>query len=849
MNNSEYTAVKLCPKHYQHLREEGFSNDSIEKFKQQGLIESLTADEAYTAGFGVAIDNVPVTGGLRFNFTNTFAQFKPDNRDILKDKNGKSIKYLSLPGAIDLSCAYIPDGCQVITEGLKDALAFSYIGGIPTGAIAGVSHAIKALPKNCQYTIIFDYDARSNFEVFKSLIRAGVHCGGKVAIIPEIDGYPKAGGCEFFKAGKTAEDYQQLLDTAQTPSDMFESWFDRQICSDGKTAADLAVKSAKLLGELYGYAKSGTVEAVKDLLKKSKLSDWNLSLNSILRDSSNTQSALKAKNKAENDTDSRTAVKVAIEIVKEKAKLFHSPSPDSTEYAEIPSSTGVFTTHLLSSREFKSWIIGEYYREIGEGLTSESINTVLATIHAIAAHDAPEMPVSQQRIAAHNGRYYLYLADENQTVIEYSGAGWHICEHSPIKFVFDKYKAPLPIPRREGKIYKLWDLTRISDKADRLMVVVTLVKGLVPGGTDPILVISGYAGSGKTTTANYLRSSIDPFTKGKVLSKLPESSDYIAIHAQRRRILAIDNVSHISADQSDFLCTVSTGGAISKRELFSNQAEIILDVQNLIIITSIGNVVTKPDLLERAIVIDLTRITSEDRASESDLANGFDRDLADILGGLLNITVAALQHRDTTECPKYTRMTEFAHLGEGVQEYLKYAIGSVKSRMAAGAEIANEIAIESSPVASTLRSWISTQEATWQGSASDLLNILKSHAKKSELAGTLPKTANSLSGELKKCESALFQSGIAIVTNRTKSSRTISICLQSPSNERPKRSSPSSPDLNGSLESLSGDTFSDDDLDDDPAKSSSFVEKPITTKSIPTNNSSDDDADPIVDEV
>ena len=159
---------------HQHLSGEGFSDDSIEKFKQQGIIESLTATEAYKAGFAVAIDNIPVTGGLRFNFTDTFAQLRTDDRDALKDKDGKSIKYLSLPGAVDTNCAYIPDGCRAITEGMKDALAFSFIGGIPTGAIAGVSHAIKALPKNCKYIIIFDFDAWSNFEVFISLIRAGV---------------------------------------------------------------------------------------------------------------------------------------------------------------------------------------------------------------------------------------------------------------------------------------------------------------------------------------------------------------------------------------------------------------------------------------------------------------------------------------------------------------------------------------------------------------------------------------------------------------------------------------------------------------------------------------------------
>lgn len=419
------------------------------------------------------------------------------------------------------------------------------------------------------------------------------------------------------------------------------------------------------------------------------------------------------------------------------------------------------TTHPIASTEFKKWVTGEYYRETSEGLTGESMNTILATIHAIAAHDSPELPISKQRIACYEGRYYLYLADESQTVIEYSATGWYICENPPVKFVFDKYKAPLPIPRRDdGKIDTLWDLARINNIPDQLVVTAVLVKALVPGGTDPILAISGYAGSGKTTTANCLRSLVDPFTKGKVLAKIPEI-DHIAIHAMQRRILAIDNISYITADQSDTLCNVSTGGGFSKRTLFSDSEETILDVQNLTILTSIGNVVTKPDLLERSIVIDMTRITDDERESESSLSQGLELHHAEILGRLLDITVAALHYRDTAESPRYSRMVEFSHLGEGVEQYLDYQPGSMRSRMAAGVEIANEIAIESSPVASIIREWMGI-EGKWEGTTAELLNILKTHAKKSELAGTLPKTANSLGGELKKCESALAQCGIVI---------------------------------------------------------------------------------------
>jgi len=687
-----------------------------------------------------------------------------DNREIIFDtKKQRYLKYLSIPGAIDRDCAYIPDGCRVITEGMKDALAFSHLGGIPTGALAGISHASKALPPNCGYTVVADHDAWENFGVFQALIKAGVHCGSKVAIVPAIENEPKAGGVEYFLDGHTSGDYQQFLDDALSPISIYEKWLiNLPTISSPSMAGSQAVNAAKLLGEIYGFAESGTICEIKQLLKTDRFIEWDLRLADVLRDSANTQSALKQKNAGEGEIDNKNVVQIALDLIKDRAKLFHSPAPDGSEYASIPSKNGgVMTTHPVASTEFKKWVTGEYYRDVKEGLTGESMNTILATVHAIAAHDSPELPVSKQRIACYEGRYYLYLADDSQTVIEYSATGWHVCENSPVKFIFDKYKSALPIPRSsDGKIDTLWDLARINNTPDQLVVTAVLVKALVPGGTDPILAISGYAGSGKTTTANCLRSMVDPFTKGKVLAKIPEI-DHIAIHAMQRRILAIDNISHITADQSDTLCNVSTGGGFSKRTLFSDSEETILDVQNLTILTSIGNVVTKPDLLERSIVIDMSRITDDERESESSLSHGLELHHSAILGGLLNITVAALHHRDNSEPPRYSRMVEFTHLGEGIERYLDYPHGSMKSRMAVGVQIANEIAIESSPVASIIREWMGG-DGKWEGTTAELLNILKTHAAKSELAGTLPKTANSLGGELKKCESALAQCCIVI---------------------------------------------------------------------------------------
>ena len=847
------TKTTLHQDHIDHLLTEGFTQEQIDSWVANGDIESLTPNEARDRGFGVcklidpenSIYSEPLTGGLLLKFSDTFIQLRTNKPDLLPKPDGKPTKYLTPIGrVIDTECALIPEGCKAITEGWKDAKAFSLL-GIPTGAITGLSVGVKALPQGCGYPIIGDHDAWVNFGVTRSLIRLSIHCEGKIAVVPEIKGFPKAGGVEYSKDGNTAEDFHLFLANALTPHQMYLAWLDKRILRlDTKSPAimaDVAVEASKLLAELYGKSTSPTKAEIKVLLKSTQFEGFGLDVNSVLRDSGNTVEQLKAEIREESGGNI-DAVAIAMEIVKQKAKLFRSPKPDSIEYVSIPDEYGVITNHPVTSSTFKSWLVGEFYVETGVGLTSENKSAIIATVTAMAMKEAPELPVSEKRVASHNGRYYLYLADANQTVIEYSAIGWNICQNSPVKFIFDKYKAALPTPHCDGEIDKLWEITRIKDNldsADRLMVASVLVKALVPGGSDPLLAISGYAGSGKTTTANYLRSLIDPFTKGGVLSKLPENSDNIAIHAMKRLFVAIDNLTYVSNDQSDLICTILTphSGSVSKRKNFSDSEEIIHDIQNVVILTSIGNVVTKPDLLERSICIDLPRITNEDRQSESDITEKFSKYHAELLGGLLDLTVAALHHRDTEPPVKFNRLTEFICLGEGVERKMGYLPDSMKTRMDAGVEIANNIAIESSPVASTLRSWIEVQK-TWDGAASDLLNILKTHAKKSELAGSLPKNANSLGSELKRVESALYQAGIKIEYTRTKTNRMISVCIyNSGDDDTSKTLSSLSPDEKEMMKPNDINTSSDDNKGDKSKKSLSPTKTPKSPEPNPINTS------------
>nr|WP_242026662.1 virulence-associated E family protein [Leptolyngbya sp. FACHB-17] len=106
-----------------------------------------------------------------------------------------------------------------MTEGFKDAAAGTIHGGIPTGAIPGVSHCYKALKPKAGYTLLYDADGWRNPNVFTQLFKAGLYLNGKIQLVPEIQGEPKAGLCEYFKAGYTAQNYRSLIDSAFEPEE------------------------------------------------------------------------------------------------------------------------------------------------------------------------------------------------------------------------------------------------------------------------------------------------------------------------------------------------------------------------------------------------------------------------------------------------------------------------------------------------------------------------------------------------------------------------------------------------------------------------------------------------------
>ena len=214
---------ELWPAHFEHLIKEGFAGEQINQWIADGLVCSLQEEQALTAGFKLWNPDTKEwfnSSGIFIRFTDSFGQLRVDTP--ITRPNSSLAKYITPVGY--KSEAMIPANCKVITEGWKDAQAGTEIGQLPTGAIAGVSHYHKALIKNAGYTILFDYDGRHNPSVFSNLFHAGLWVNGKIQLIPEIQGQPKAGLCEYFKAGHTPDDYKKLIDSALTPHEFLMQW-------------------------------------------------------------------------------------------------------------------------------------------------------------------------------------------------------------------------------------------------------------------------------------------------------------------------------------------------------------------------------------------------------------------------------------------------------------------------------------------------------------------------------------------------------------------------------------------------------------------------------------------------
>jgi hypothetical protein len=438
------------------------------------------------------------------------------------------------------------------------------------------------------------------------------------------------------------------------------------------------------------------------------------------------------------------------------AELFHTPEGD--EYATVNCGEH-FETWSLKLRGFRDWLMRRFYESEGSAPSAQAVQDALDVLRGRARFDGATYEV-HTRIAEHEGAIYLDLCDEQWRAVCINHEGWKVLSRPPVKFRRSKGMLELPQPMRGGTVDKLRDFINVSSD-DWPLIVSWLVATFRPDKPFPVLALHGEQGSAKSTTARVLRSLIDP-NKADLRSEPREERD-LMIAAKNAWLIALDNLSRIQSWLSDALCRLATGGGFATRELYANDEEVLFDAKRPILLNGIEELATRSDLLERAIVLNLPTIPEDKRRTETQFWREFTTARPLILGALLDAVSGALRDYEGVRLEKLPRMADFAQWATAAEPYLGLAKDAFMGAYTGNRAASNDLALEASPVAEAVLSFIES-EGGWFGTSSELLKELNSRTGEDiQRQKGWPKAANALSGILKRRASNLRAAGVDVI--------------------------------------------------------------------------------------
>jgi len=455
-----------------------------------------------------------------------------------------------------------------------------------------------------------------------------------------------------------------------------------------------------------------------------------------------------------------------VELAKENSQLFKDDMQTPHAKCRINHSYEVLP---IDSIDYRNFLQHRFYEEEKRTASSNAVHEAIATLSGSIRFCGETEPV-YVRVGSKDGKVFLDLCNEKREVVEISADGWTITKNPGVNFRRTQAMLPLPRPSDCGDINALRPFINIADDQWPLVESV-LLDAVKPTGPYRCFCLNGTQNSGKSTVLRNIRNSIDP--NKAVLRHLPRNCQDLLIAAQNSWYQAFDNVSHMSQAMSDNLCVMSTGGGQAYRRLHTNSEEVIFNIIRPFALCGIGDILTKPDLVSRSIIITLESFNTT--ITEKALNAGYVQARPDILGGICDGVSAALREIGNVECQTLGRMADADEWAIAAELGLGRSAGAFATAYRYNQQSASVMAIESSLVAGEIKKYLERNDQL-EGTASHILDTLNF-----EVSETIrhskgwPKTNIAFSNALRQIEPNLREININVERTRTKNERKITI--------------------------------------------------------------------------
>lgn len=448
-----------------------------------------------------------------------------------------------------------------------------------------------------------------------------------------------------------------------------------------------------------------------------------------------------------------------VKLVEENhVELFHTPT--GVAYARM-AIEGHFEIHRCRSQGFKQWLSRQLYLSEGKTPNSDALNSTIITIEGKAVFDGKTHEL-HNRVAFHESAIFYDLADEKWRAIRITPEGWQIIDNPPILFCRYQHQKPQVEPQHGGDPWRFLDFVNLRDSSQQLLFMVYVAASFIPDIPHPIIHPHGEQGSAKSTQLRLVGSLVDP--SSEELLMFPRGDNDLAQKLYHHWVCYFDNLTSLPDWISDMLSRAVTGVGFSKRELYTDEGDVIFQLKRVIGLNGINVVATKPDLLDRCILLELKRIPDNEFRKEKEFLAEFEQVKPRILGGFFDILSKAMDIYPALQVKALPRMADFAHWGGAIAQALDYPVDDFVDAYRANIQSQNMEVLSSNPIAAVLLAFMENRDS-YEGTPAELLDELAQEAEQMKIKTNIkswPAAPQVLTRRLNELKSNLRQGGIEV---------------------------------------------------------------------------------------
>lgn len=467
-----------------------------------------------------------------------------------------------------------------------------------------------------------------------------------------------------------------------------------------------------------------------------------------------------SKDDLDSSNDKKAIPDILVELASQKAKFFCNEIEEGFAAIEVDNHNEVIK---LRSKKFNRWLIKLYFVLTSKSVSQDAIKQAISTLEMFANFSGNEKKL-EKRVAISGDDFYYDLGDKKWRAVKITKEGVTLENKPPILFTRGANMKEQVKPDLDVEVKELIEYVdkhfRFKTESDKVLFIAYLVSCFVAGIPHPILLLYGEKGAAKSTTMRMIKSIVDP-AKQELFS-LPTSKTDMALSLANNYMPIYDNIETISSEKSNMLCMAATGGAFSKRTLYTDEEESIVSFKRCVGFNGINIGATKSDLLDRCLLNELERIDETERKTEKEVWSSFEKDKPKILGACLKALSKAMKIYPTIKLDKLGRMADFTIWGYAIAEAIDIGGEVFLEAYLENQDKTNEEAISSHPVASSLIA-LMKDKREWVGSVSQLLTQLELVATREKInikSKAFPKASHTLSKRLKEVKSNLEKVGI-----------------------------------------------------------------------------------------